>query len=62
MKWRAAGKISKTPSIRSGLTLLELMLVLGIIVALAAMVLPSFGRLFISQKLDKSGDIVRAEM
>lgn len=62
MKWRAAGKFSKTPIIRSGLTLLELLLVLGIIVALAAMVLPAFGRLFISQKLDKSGDIVRAEM
>jgi Tfp pilus assembly protein FimT len=62
MKWRTAGKSRKTAATRSGLTLLELMLVLGIIVALGAMVLPAFDRIFASQRLDKSADIVRAEM
>jgi Tfp pilus assembly protein FimT len=62
MKWRTAGKSRKSATARSGLTLLELLLVLGIIVTLAAMVLPAFDRIFASQRLDKSADLVRAEM
>lgn len=62
MRCRTAGKSRKATTARSGLTLLELLLVLGIIVMLSAMVLPAFDRIFASQRLDKSADIVRAEM
>ncbi|MCE2793225.1 MAG: prepilin-type N-terminal cleavage/methylation domain-containing protein [Blastopirellula sp.] len=47
---------------RSGVTLLELILVMAIIAFFGALVLPGFDRIFAAQRIDKSAEIVRAEM
>ena len=46
----------------SGFTLLELIIVLAVMIAVAAMSLPMLQRSFSGQKLDKGGDLVRAHM
>lgn len=47
---------------RDGLTLLELLLVLGILVLIASLSAPALLRLVSSQSLDKGAEMVRAEM
>lgn len=46
----------------SGFTLLELIIVLAVMIAVAAMSLPMLQRSFSGQKLDKGADLVRAHM
>ncbi|MCH2178502.1 MAG: prepilin-type N-terminal cleavage/methylation domain-containing protein [Mariniblastus sp.] len=46
----------------SGFTLLELIIVLAVMIAVAAMSLPLLQRSFSGQKLDKGADLVRAHM
>jgi prepilin-type N-terminal cleavage/methylation domain-containing protein len=47
---------------QSGFTLLELIIVLAVMIAVAAMSLPMLQRSFSGQKLDKGADLVRAHM
>ncbi len=47
---------------KSGFTLLELIIVLAVMIAIAAMSLPMLQRSFSGQKLDKGADLVRAHM
>lgn len=44
------------------MTLLEILLVVAIVAFLASLTLPGFDRIFAAQRIDKSADIVRAEM
>ena len=46
---------------RRGITLLEMLLVLGLLVAIAALALPSVTQPLDSYRLRKSGDLIRAE-
>ena len=46
---------------RSGLTLLELLLVLALLVIIASMSLPAMSGPMENERLRKSGDLVRAE-
>lgn len=59
---RSVLKCRITTAARSGLTLIEILLVVGIVVMVSAMVIPAFDRIFAAQRLDKSADLVRAEM
>jgi prepilin-type N-terminal cleavage/methylation domain-containing protein len=47
---------------QNGLTLLEVMLVLGLIVVIASFCWPAINRAFASQRLKKSADIVRTQL
>ncbi|MCB9874912.1 MAG: hypothetical protein H6821_12110 [Planctomycetaceae bacterium] len=49
------------PSPQRGITLLEMLLVLGLLVAIAAVAMPSATRPLETYRLRKSGDLVRAE-
>ena len=51
-----ATRTNRRPVVRSGFTLLELLIVLGIIVAIAAMVAPNL----LSSRTDANNDIARA--
>jgi prepilin-type N-terminal cleavage/methylation domain-containing protein len=62
MKCRSASKIVNSSSTRSGVTLLEILLVVAIMAFLSALALPGFDRIFAAQRIDKSAEIVRAEM
>jgi len=53
---------SVRPSFRRGFTLLELMLVIGILVAISAIALPTVTRSFSNQSLVKAADRVRVSM
>jgi hypothetical protein len=55
---RSGGKVAG----RRGLSLLELILVLGVMIMIAAMAIPIAHRSFAGQTLDKGADRVRAEM
>ncbi len=62
MKRRAASQKVNSSSSRSGVTLLEILLVVAIMAFLSALALPGFDRIFAAQRVDKSAEIVRAEM
>lgn len=62
MKRRAASHKVNSSSSRSGVTLLEILLVVAIMAFLSALALPGFDRIFAAQRVDKSAEIVRAEM
>lgn len=57
--------MTATPTLRSryqrGITLLEMLLVLGLLVAIAAIAMPSVSRPLETYRLRKSGDLIRAE-
>jgi prepilin-type N-terminal cleavage/methylation domain-containing protein len=62
MKCRPALKNRPARAARSGVTLLEIILVMAIVAFFATLALPGFDRIFAAQRIDKSAEIVRAEM
>ena len=55
-------KFANRTSQRSGITLLEIIIVMSIIVLLGALAMPSIGRSFTGQKLNKAADLVRNQL